>query len=427
MSNKFRWSLMKGPNDEKDYFSTAIFSSRPNPSLTEEEVLKIPTVLAAVELISNSIAQLPIYLYSEGIDGSIIKIKNDSRLRILNESANEYETSQTLKKKLVKDYLLHGRAYILKRYDKLFYLEASKMQEELYTEDSVTIAKKSFIYNGHRRVELEESEVLVIDSGTNGLLVTSELILKTALECLTYQNSILKNSAIPLGILKASTRLTEGAINRLRKSWERLYQGTNKSGTTIILEEGLDFQPLSMSPEKIQMHETNKQLISEIARTFSIPESMLNSSANKYNSLEQNNLNFLQYCVSPIITAIESSLDKSMLLDFEKVNGYYFRFDISELLRTTEKEKIETTVRAMEKGLISINEARAKIDLPRLTDDYFTWNLGSVFYDTETGKMTIPNMGMTLDPKTLTDVKVNEDTSSNSTLNNDSIKETLKD
>src|SRR5699024_1859038 len=146
-----------------------------------------------------------------------------------------------------------------------------------------------------------------------------------------------------------------------------------------------------------------KHTVSEIARIFNIPESMLNASANKYASNEQNNIHFLQYCIAPIVTAIESSLNKSLLLEEEKRNGYYFRFDVSELLRTTEKEKIETVVRAMKDGLISFNEARSRIQLPSIDVDYFTWGLGSVFYNPETGKMTIPNMGVTIDPDNISE------------------------
>ena len=57
---------------------------------------------------------------------------------------------------------------------------------------------------------------------------------------------------------------------------------------------------------------------SEIARLFNVPESMINSNLNKYNSNAAENLHFLQYTLSPIISAFESALDKSLLLESEK-------------------------------------------------------------------------------------------------------------
>ena len=158
-----------------------------------------------------------------------------------------------------------------------------------------------------------------------------------------------------------------------------------------------------MKPNELDLSNIKKQTISEIARIFNVPESMINSASNKYNSNEQNNIYFLQYCLAPILTAIESAYNKSLLLESEKEEGYFWKVDVSELLRTTERERIETVVTAMRSGLLSINEARRRIDMPNIDNDYFTWNLGNVFYDNETGKIMVPNTGVTIDPSDLSE------------------------
>ncbi|PEI43566.1 phage portal protein [Bacillus pseudomycoides] len=383
----------------KDYskgssFSTAIYAGRPAMIISEEEALRIPSVKAAVELISNSISTLPIYLYVENEDDSSIEKVTDSRVARLNHSSNKFETAQSIKKKVVTDYLLHGKAYLYKKNGELHHLEAKNIEEVDYTEDGITIGRKEFTYNGTNTVELDSSEVVIIDSATNGILADGGKVLVQASQQIEYSSSLLANSAVPTGVLKSSSRLTENAITRLRKSWESLYQGASRSGRTIILEEGLEFLPLSMKPDEMQLTDSNKMMISEIARLFNIPESMINSSANKYNSLEQNGAQYLQGTLSPIITAIESSLDKEMLTDTEQQLGYFFRFDTSEILRTTESEKIKSVSDALSKGLISFNEARAKIDLPKVEEDYYMLSLGSVLKDAKTGELTIPNMGV---------------------------------
>ncbi|PFF30665.1 phage portal protein [Bacillus cereus] len=383
----------------KDYskgssFSTAIYTGRPAMIISEEEALRIPSVKAAVELISNSISTLPIYLYVENEDDSSIEKVKDSRVARLNHSSNKFETAQSIKKKAVIDYLLYGKAYLCKKNGELHHLRASGMEETPYTDDGYTYGRKEFTYNGAIEVELDPSEVIGIDSATNGILVDGGKILSQASQQIEYSSSLLAHSAVPAGVLKSSSRLTENAITRLRKSWESLYQGVARSGRTIILEEGLEFEPLSMKPDEMQLTDSHKMMISEIARLFNIPESMINSSANKYNSLEQNGAQYLQGTLSPIITAIESALDKEMLTDTEQQLGYFFRFDTSEILRTTESEKIKSVSDALSKGLISFNEARAKIDLPKVEEDYYTLSLGSVLKDAKTGELTIPNMGV---------------------------------
>lgn len=375
---------------EKDYFSATLFSSKPTVLIDESKALQVPAVKAAIELITSSVSQLPIYLHEEN-DGAIEKVEDD-RISILNDEANKFDTAQVLKKKIVTDYLLRGKAYLLNKNDQLHHLEAKLVQEELYTEDNITVAKKEFVYNGLATVRLQEHQVIVIDSGTNGLLVDAGKLFNTAYEQLNYQESLLQNGAIPTSLLKATSRLTETAINRLRSSFENLYTGTRNSGKTVILEEGLDYQQLSLKPDELGLHEGNKQTISEIARVFNIPESMLNSAANKYASLEQNNLQYLQNTVGPIVTAIESAFNKNLLTQVEKDLGYFFMFDTSEILRTTEDQKVKTTSEAFQKGLISFNQAAYKLNLPKTKKDFHLYTTGVVL-KYEDGSFDYPNLG----------------------------------
>ncbi|MDA2218769.1 MULTISPECIES: phage portal protein [unclassified Bacillus cereus group] len=391
----FPFSFSRKKDYSKDSsFSTAIYAGRPAMIISEEEALRIPSVKAAVELISNSISTLPIYLYVENEDDSSIEKVTDSRVARLNHNSNKFETAQSIKKKAVIDYLLYGKSYLYKKDGGLHHLEARNIEETDYTDDGITIGRKKFTYNGVNTVELDSSEVIIIDSATNGLLVDGGKVLSQASQQIEYSSSLLAHSAVPAGVLKSTSRLTENAISRLRKSWESLYQGVSRSGRTIILEEGLEFEPLSMKPDEMQLTDSHKMMISEIARLFNIPESMINSSANKYNSLEQNGAQYLQLTLLPIITAIESALDKEMLNDTEQQLGYFFRFDTSEILRTTEAEKLKSVSEALSNGLISFNEARAKIDMPKIERDYYTLSLGSVLKDAKTGELTIPNMGV---------------------------------
>ncbi|MBN8211096.1 phage portal protein [Bacillus sp. NTK071] len=394
MANLFTWGKTNDVQS-KDLYSTTISVTRPLAIVTEEDALKVPAVKAAVELISNTVAQLPIFLYEEQYDKSVEKIK-DERTTLLNNSANLHETAQTLKKKLVQDYLLRGKAYLLLKNGKLFVLEAKNVREELYTDDGFTVSRKEFEYYGTatRTVTFSQEEIIVIDSSTNGLLADSGNLFQTALNQLEYNRSVMDNGAVPSGVLKSASRLTENAITRLRESFSTLYGGSKKAGKTIILEEGLDFEALSMKPEELQLNESSKLMIAEIARVFNLPESMINSSANKYGSLEQNSIQFLQSCIGPIISSIELSFDKYLLTQSEKSLGYFFRFDTSEMIRLTEKEKIETVSKMYGDGLISFNEMRFKIDMKPIENDVYKAGLGDVFKNIESGKYTIPNMGV---------------------------------
>ncbi len=362
-------------------------------TLTEEKIMKIPTVKACLELISGSIAHMPIYLYRENEDGSVERKLADYRERLLNEEANDFLTGHNFKKNMVKDYLIHGSSYV-NIYKKSMSIEG------LYPLPARSIVVNRYIADGYRMVRgdviLANTESNAIHSTrrtlptfkphnliitlyeshdgltSKGLIDHGNETFKQALAQMEYTNSLYENGALPLGILKTSGRMNEDQITKLRTAWKKLYSGVRNAAKTVVLQEGIDYQPLSMNPNDIQMNETNKQTVQEICKLFNVPESLVNSTVGKqYVSIEQNNLHFLKTTLAPIISALETSINKSLLLESEKDAGYFFRFDTSELLRTTEKDRVETVVSAINGGVYSRNEGRNKLDLPSVDNDVF--------------------------------------------------------
>jgi HK97 family phage portal protein len=354
-------------------------------AVTEEKVMTIPTAKACLDLITGTIAQMPVYLYKEGKDGTVEKIV-DKRIKLLNHEANDFLDGYNLKRNMVKDYLLHGGSYVAK-------IEAGNTILELHPIAARSVVVQKRVQNGFRLIGADilvsTAEAGAVNSVGNqapvkfkpyeliialqnshdgltstGLIKQGQDVFKQALSEAEYTKNLYERGALPLGLLKTEGRLNETQANSLRDAWAKLYGGVKNSAKTVVLQEGLEYQALSMDPTQIQMTETRKGTTSEICKLFNVPESMISTAANKYGSIEQNQLHFLKHCLAPIITALESSMDRALLLETEKESGYYFRFDTSEIVRATEKERVESTVAAVQGGIFTINEARAKFDLP---------------------------------------------------------------
>lgn len=372
---------------------------------SEDDVVKIPVVQSILEITCGTIAQLPVYLYKDNGDGSVEKV-DDYRDKLLNDEPNQFQTAYNMKKTIVRDYLLYGSHRI--------YKDMSRNEiiglYSLPSRDTIvkTFVKKSFIvtdyevqvntsggtetFKPHELINiLRETKDGVISKGALHHGVNIFNIVK---EEGYYIESIYKNGAMPLGTLTAQGKLNDNTIERLRGSWQNIYSGTRNAAKTVILEEGLEYKPITLNPKDLLLNESKKENLSEICRLFNIPESLVNSNANKYGSLEQNNIAFLQYTLSPIISSIENALNQSLLLEEEKEQGYFFAFDTSEVLRTTEKEKYEAIQVGLNSGVITMNEARYKLNLKGIPDDVMKWSLGNVLYVPKTGKMIIPNMGI---------------------------------
>lgn len=396
-------------NYSSNHASGAIFSTFSTSSpVTEDQAMKIPSVVACVELIAGSIAQLPIYLYKENEKGEVERVPGDRRVFLLNSEPNSVLNGYNFKKRIVKDYLFYGVSYTKKETVRnnvleLYPFDMQNVQVTKYLKDGYKFDAdiKLMTYgadaNGKSRVFKPHEVIMVLRDSEDGItsrgvLQSGSEVLQLALSENEYTTNILKNGALPIGVLQSMNRLSDVAVKRLRLGWESLYSGARNSGKTVILEEGLEYKPISLKPNDLQLVDGKKITIAEIARLFNVPESMLNADANKYASNEMNNLHFLQYTLSPIIHSIESSLDKSLLLEEEKENGYYFRFDTTEMIRTTEKERMEAAAVGLQRGFYSLNETRAKFDMPKLDDDFFMWSLGHVLFNPKSKEMFVPNM-----------------------------------
>ena len=395
--------------------------------VTEKTVLTIPTASDCVEKISGSIAQLPIYLYREDkVTGEVEKISDDHRMFLLNNEPNEHLSAYDFKKQMVKDYLLHGHSHT--------YIEKSGLEvEALYPlpveniEVKKLIKSKGFNYTSQvvYKIDHEDADMTIeqvfkpiellsvlrnTKDGVRGIGILSQgkQTFELALNENDYTANILNRGALPLGILETDGRLTEPTAKRLRKSWESIYGGAKNSGKTVILEEGLKYKPLSLSPKDLGLQEGRKISSEEICKLFTVPPSLILGEKG-YGDSEQDNLHFLKYCLAPILSCIEHQLDRSLLLEDEKLDGYYFRFDITEMLRTTEKEMYESIQLGMNNGVLSINEARGKVDLPPLDKDFIMMNLGNIFYDKTTGEFVVPNTGQNIENSNSGDVEENDD------------------
>lgn len=381
--------------------------------ISEEDALSISSVVAATDLISSTIARLPIQIYKKGTKGEQVILDEDRRYKILNKEPNSNMSGINLKKRIVMDYLLHGNSYLIPEWNRneivaLYHVPPKNVNIKKYARKGTEYIIDGKIgiqgIDGTYVKDFDPDELVIIlknsDDGlqSKGVLDLNSELLELALRQQRYSSSILENGSLPLAVLQVPTKLTEKAMNNIKNSWVRNYQGGNNAGKTVVLEEGVEYKPVSLNPNELDLTSGKKDTMSDIARLFNIPESMINADANKYNSNEQNNIHLLQYTLSPIISVIETAFERSLLLEDEKNNGYRIQIDTSSILATTEAEKIKSTNEALKGGIISINEARRRHGYRVIDDDYMMWSLGAVFYNKESGRMTIPNMGANIDP-----------------------------
>lgn len=374
--------------------------------LNEDDALKIPAIKNGVELIASSIAALPIYLYKEK-DGQVEKIFGDNREFLLNKEPNFLETAYNLKKKMVKDFILYGGSYALLEKDGLnidaiYNINASTITAELLINNKgipIGVDYK-FALNG-KPLNADITEMLVcldasMDGATTnrGLLKDGQKLLNLMKNEIDLHNSFLENGAVVKAVLQTEGRIKLDVLERLKKSISALYSGVKNAGKTLVLEDGLKFVPIQNNLEEIEMINSKKHNTAEVEKLLNLPSGFLQDNQKRSS---EDNLVYLQRTLMPIITALEESFNKALLLENEKENNYFFRFDVSEILRATQKEMVDMLSTGIKSGLYTINEARAIIDKPKFgNNDFLLFNLAHVVYKQD-GTMVIPNMAQALD------------------------------
>ena len=180
--------------------------------------------------------------------------------------------------------------------------------------------------------------------------------------------------------MKSTKRLTQEAIDALKKAWRKLY--SNATENVVILNEGLEFQEASNTSVEMQLNENKKTNGQEIRTILGVPDDI---------GTEQGDKAFIKYCINTFMGEFMTALNRALLLESEK-GIYYFAPDMYELTKGDEDKRYNAYKTAAETGWLQIDEIREKENMEPLGIDMVKLGLQDVLYDPKTKDIYIPNM-----------------------------------
>lgn len=170
-----------------------------------------------------------------------------------------------------------------------------------------------------------------------------------------------KNRGMPSGFLKTERSLDPAKADVMQKRWQQKVADPERAGQVAILDGGVVFEQLSLSPIDQQLLESRLFTISEVARIFQIPAFLL-ASADGYSAgsgLETQNKSLLTYAVEPLLARVEQRFSLKL-----RDPGVVARFDRSSLTRPDDKTLMQTVAGLRDRQIISINQALTMFGLP---------------------------------------------------------------
>lgn len=344
--------------------------------VNENTAKKIIALNSGINLIGNSISTLPIYLYKRDKSGERIKV-DDDRNYLLNASPSDTTVAMNLKFNIIKNLILKGNSFIYIKKDRMGKIIALEyIDNSTISIDRVVYGDGSFGYQytftdakGDKVVAKNHEVINLIkdneDSGSpygRGILETGQELINIAKAESKFTFSSLEGVNLK-GFLASAGKLSREAKENLKESWKKFYTGSDKNATPV-LEEGLMYHQLNLKPSDIELIKSREFTIKQIALLLNIPFSYLVDSASSYNNSQEEALRFLKQTLNPYIRLIEENFNKLLLTEAEKREGYFFEFKTDELLKASPKEQIEYLDKAVKGGLMTLAEARRKLNLP---------------------------------------------------------------
>lgn len=351
--------------------------------VTEQSAMQMTAVYSCVRILSEAVAGLPLHLYRYNDKGGKEKAIDHPLYRILHDEPNSEMTSFIFRETLMTHLLLWGNAYAqIIRNGKgeivaLYPLMPNKMKvdrdangvlyyEYIHSTDEADTMKNSI-------VRLSSYDVLHIPGlGFDGLVGYSPIAMAKnaigmAIACEEYGAKFFANGAAPSGVLEHPGVIKDP--QRIRDSWQSTYGGTANAHRVAVLEEGMKYTPISISPEQAQFLETRKFQINEIARIFRVPPHMVGDlEKSSFSNIEQQSLEFVKYTLDPWVIRWEQALSRALFTEEEKTT-LFIKFNLEGLLRGDYVSRMSGYATARQNGWMSANDIRELENLDLIPDE----------------------------------------------------------
>lgn len=292
--------------------------------VSDEGALQQVTVFACVRLIAESIGMLPLKLYKR-IPGGKQPATEHPLYSLLHESPNPYLTPIELYENVGGHLAMWGNAYCEIEYDgaghrrAVWPLRPDRMSVE-FDEDKTPY----YVYelpNGEKRA-LERWRVWHVRGwGTDAFVGKSPIALARESIGLTmateeYGGRFFGNDSRPGGILRHPAKLSPEAAKRLKTSWENANGGLSNKHRVAVLEEGIEWQQIGISPEEAQFLDTRKFQELEICQVYRVPPHMIgitDRSTSWGTGIEEMGIGFVTFTLLPYLTRIAQSVNRDLL------------------------------------------------------------------------------------------------------------------
>lgn len=342
-----------------------------SPLPRQHSSLAFPAVYTSIDTISSDIAALPLrhYRVVSAQPRQVEQVADSAAIRVLSRP-NDYQTTFDLFKGVIASQLFRGNGYLYgvvngrNEFDELHLLVPDLVvirrnggdvfyqvtQQPLAALDAaMTVLPARVIFN-HR--------MFCVGDMLYGItpLMAAALSSAAGVSILRSQEAFFRRMARPSGVLQTAGKIDPQRAEAIKERWNRVFRGEEQAGDTAVLEEGLEWKPLTMTSVDAQLIEQLRYTVEDVARVYRLPMFMLGDLTKvNFSSSEQLTRIYHAGCLAAHIASLQSRLTSFFQMDPRRE---YLEFDLNALFRTEMRARVEGLTRAIQGGLRTPNEAR---------------------------------------------------------------------
>lgn len=343
--------------------------------VTPDTAMQVSAFWACVRLLSETIATLPLALYRRRPDGGRVDASDHPLSALLRVSPDGEHTAVEFWEGLVLSMCLNGDAFAEKVRAGGRLVALLPLRADLTNVRREANGRLAYVYAdpAGQRV-LDEDEVFHLRAfGNCGLRGFSPLMFArqtvgASIAADETANKLFANGVRPSGVLQVDQILKKDQREDLRANIVAPLAGSGNAGGVFVLEAGMKFSPISLSPADSQLLETRRWHVEEIARWFGIPPILIGHASEGQTmwgtGVEQIALSWLTLGLRAQLRRIEAAIHLRLLRPEERAS-LYAEFAVEGLLRADSAARAKLYASFAQNGIMDRDEIREKENLSR--------------------------------------------------------------
>jgi HK97 family phage portal protein len=360
-------------------FHGVVGMSAPGVRVTMDRALGVPSVWAAVNFLSSTLAALPLHLYERAATESK-RVEASSRSRkgrmavLLRDAANEEASSFAWRKAVFDAVFTHGRSFT--------FIERNGLGDIVnlwpLNPASVTVERSEgrtrYRYqDGSRRLVYSASEVVDVPFmlkpdglGHRSPVLTNADAIGMAIAATTYSSKLFANGGVPPLVLEGPLSTPAGVKRASEDMAKAVATAAETNRAVMTLPTGHTLKPLGIDPDKQQLIDLQRFCVVQVARIYSLPPAFLQDLTHgTFSNTEQQDLQFIKHTLQRWVVQFEQELNLKL---FGRADAsLYVKFNLDGLQRGDFKTRMEGIARGVSNALFTPNEARSLMEMPPKT------------------------------------------------------------